>query len=67
MVACPLRRLEPPAQTWRRPDRTLMPAFGQRLTDDEIAATLAFIKSTWPADIRARQARRSLKSANPPH
>lgn len=47
--------------------QTDMPAFGQRLTDDEIAATLAFIKSTWPADMRARQARRSLKSANPPH
>jgi mono/diheme cytochrome c family protein len=34
-----------------------MPAFEKRLTDDEIAASLAFIKSTWPADIRARQAR----------
>jgi hypothetical protein len=60
MVACPLRRLEPPEQTWRRPDRTLfaitkkgpaayphgyqtdMPAFGQRLTDDEIAANTSF-------------------------
>ena len=47
--------------------QTDMPAFGQRLADDEIAATLAFIKNTWPADMRARQARRSLKSANPPH
>ena len=28
---------------------------------DEIAAALAFIKSTWPVDIQARQARRSLK------
>lgn len=37
--------------------QTDMPAFGKRLTDDEIAASLAFIKSTWPADIRARQAR----------
>jgi hypothetical protein len=27
------------------------------LTDDEIAAAIAFIKSRWPADIRARQAR----------
>lgn len=47
--------------------QTDMPAFGQRLTDEEIAATLAFIKSTWPADMRARQARRSLKSWNAPH
>lgn len=47
--------------------KTDMPAFGQRLTDKEIAATLAFIKSAWPADIRLRQARRSLKSANAPH
>ncbi len=37
--------------------QTDMPAFEKRLTDDEIAASLAFIKSTWPADIRARQAR----------
>ena len=45
---------------------TDMPAFGQRLTDEQIAATLAFIKSTWPADIRIRQARRSLKRENAP-
>lgn len=45
---------------------TDMPAFGQRLTDEEIAATLAFVKSAWPADIRIRQARRSLKSSNAP-
>jgi mono/diheme cytochrome c family protein len=34
-----------------------MPAFSGTLTDDEIAAAIAFIKSRWPADIRARQAR----------
>jgi len=33
-----------------------MPAFAGTLTDDEIAAALAFIKSRWPAEIRARQA-----------
>jgi mono/diheme cytochrome c family protein len=33
-----------------------MPAFVGVLTDDEIAAAIAFIKSRWPADIRARQA-----------
>lgn len=37
--------------------QTDMPAFEKHLTDDEIAAALAFIKSTWPADIRTRQAR----------
>lgn len=34
-----------------------MPAFKDTLTDGEIAAILAFIKSTWPEDIRGRQAR----------
>jgi mono/diheme cytochrome c family protein len=32
-----------------------MPAFGQSLNDDEIESILGFIKSRWPADIRARQ------------
>ncbi|TCZ61044.1 c-type cytochrome [Roseicella aquatilis] len=32
-----------------------MPAFSDVLDDDEIHAVLLFIKSTWPADIRARQ------------
>jgi mono/diheme cytochrome c family protein len=32
-----------------------MPGFGPTLTDEEIWAVLAFIKSRWPADIRARQ------------
>lgn len=32
-----------------------MPAFGDVLTDDEIWAVLAYIKSTWPADIQAAQ------------
>ncbi len=32
-----------------------MPAFGDKLGAREIWAALAFIKSTWPADIRARQ------------
>nr|WP_223163192.1 cytochrome c [Roseivivax sediminis] len=31
-----------------------MPAFEDVLTDAEIAAVLSYIKSTWPADIRAR-------------
>lgn len=37
--------------------QTDMPAFDQRLTDEEIAASLAFIKSAWPTDIRIKQAR----------
>lgn len=32
-----------------------MPGFGEALTDDEIWAVLAFIKSHWPAAIRVRQ------------
>ena len=32
-----------------------MPAFGVTLTDDQIWTVLAFIKSRWPAQIRARQ------------
>lgn len=32
-----------------------MPAFGDTLNDREIRAVLAFIKSTWPGNIRARQ------------
>lgn len=33
-----------------------MPAFGDRLTDDEIWAVLAYIKSAWPDKKRAAQA-----------
>jgi mono/diheme cytochrome c family protein len=32
-----------------------MPAFGGALTDQEIWAVLAYIKSEWPPDIRAAQ------------
>lgn len=32
-----------------------MPAFGDILTDDEIWAVLAFIKSRWPPEVLARQ------------
>lgn len=37
--------------------QTDMLAFGHRLTDEEIVATLTFIKSTWPPEIRAKQKR----------
>lgn len=37
--------------------QTDMPAFADVLTDREIAAILAYIKSEWPADIRSRQNR----------
>lgn len=36
---------------------TDMPAFGDRLSDKQIAAVLAFIKSSWPTEIRTRQAK----------
>lgn len=32
-----------------------MPAFGEILTDEDIWAVLAFIKSRWPAEVLARQ------------
>ncbi len=31
-----------------------MPAYEGLLTDEEIVAVLSYIKSTWPADVRAR-------------
>jgi mono/diheme cytochrome c family protein len=34
-----------------------MPAFADRLSDEDIVAVLAYIKSTWPADALARQTR----------
>jgi mono/diheme cytochrome c family protein len=40
---------------------TDMPAFGSQLTDQEIAATLAYVKSTWPLDVQRRQTQRSIK------
>lgn len=36
-----------------------MPGFGDRLTDEEIRAVIAFIKSTWPPLLRQRQEQRS--------
>ena len=35
--------------------QTDMPAFGDMLTDEEIRAVLAYIKSRWPKEIRTRQ------------
>lgn len=37
--------------------KTAMPGFAGTLNEREIVAAVAFIKSLWPADIRARQAR----------
>ena len=36
-----------------------MPGFSDKLVDEEIWAVLAFIKSDWPGDIQAVQARLS--------
>ncbi len=36
--------------------QTAMGPFGELLSDDEIRAVLAYIKSRWPENIRARQA-----------
>ncbi len=35
---------------------TDMPAFQGSLSDEEIWAVLAYVKSTWPAEARTRQA-----------
>jgi mono/diheme cytochrome c family protein len=40
-----------------------MPVFADVLSDDEIAAALAYIKSRWPAEIRARQAQANQRGA----
>lgn len=38
-----------------QPVESDMPAYNGLLSDQEIAAALAYIKSTWPEEIRARQ------------
>jgi len=40
-----------------------MPAFSGRLSDEEIWAVLAYIKSTWPDKIRAAQAKITREAA----
>lgn len=39
---------------------TDMPSFDEQLSEEEIAATLAYVKSIWPTDVRAKQARRNM-------
>lgn len=41
-----------------------MPAFGDILSDAEVEAILAFIRSTWPEEMRAFQAERSAAESN---
>ena len=41
----------------RGDERSEMPAFGDDLTDPDIWAVIAFLKSTWPEDIRKKQMR----------
>jgi mono/diheme cytochrome c family protein len=43
--------------------RTTMMGFAEQLSDREIWAVLAFIKSRWPAEIRRRQAEATRRSA----
>lgn len=45
--------------------QTDMPAFERSLSDGEIAAILAFIKSRWPDDIQTRQARLNNRGGRP--
>jgi len=47
--------------------KTDMKGFADVLSDEDIWATLAYIKSTWPADIRARHKRMNeMQRAAPP-
>lgn len=43
-----------PKEVAGKPYLTDMPAYGDVLTDGEIVAVLSFIKSRWPADVRAQ-------------
>ena len=43
-----------------------MPGFGHVLTDDEIRDVLAFIKSTWPDEIRLHQEQLTRQEAASP-
>lgn len=43
--------------------RSNMPGFGGVYSDDEIRDVLAWIKTKWPADIRAAQAKRTAQDA----
>jgi S-disulfanyl-L-cysteine oxidoreductase SoxD len=36
--------------------KSYMPAYGQSLSDDQILATIAYIKATWPLGLRVSQA-----------
>jgi len=44
--------------------RSAMKGFGDVLSDDEIRAVLAYIKSRWPAEIRTRQAQIDTRARN---
>lgn len=44
--------------------QTAMAPFGELLSDDEIRAVLAYIKSRWPENIRARQAEATARAGN---
>ena len=46
--------------------RSDMPAYEGRLSDDEIRAVIAYIKSTWPEQIRAKQAQIDSQAARRP-
>lgn len=45
-----------------RPVETDMPAYDGVLTDEQIRASLAYIKSRWPAQIQARQSEMSRRA-----
>ena len=42
-----------------------MPGFGDKLTDDEIWAVIAFIKSTWPSSVQEAQQNAAAEQSKP--
>lgn len=41
-----------------------MPGFGKKLTDDEMWAVIAYIKSTWPSDVQEAQQNASVEPSS---
>ncbi len=59
------------AEGWRHPfnesDRLTMPAFGESLTDQEIAAVIEYLKTLWTDEQRDYQAAESSQVTGPLH
>jgi len=54
-----------PVEIGGEPYRSTMPAYAHVLSDAEVIAVLSFIKSRWPADVRARHDALNKRSPRP--